>query len=130
MAKTIIKKTTQHCVVAISGTGAETINISTELLANDYEVVSSPKVNIRAIFWAVPTGNATIARNSVTLWSLTGSDDMQFNGWNDNRENGTNIVITPPGGGGTVIVELIKVSGYGDLGHRNPLDATTTTAAP
>lgn len=121
MALTVLKKTPIHCVVAISGTGAtETINLDTTLSTTG-QTASSPKVNISAIHWSVPSGNATIARNSVSLWLMTGSREFDFNGYSDNREQGSDIVVTTPAGGGTVIIELVKVSGYGDTQHVNPL---------
>jgi hypothetical protein len=108
-------------VVAISGTGAtETIDLDTTLSTTG-QTASSPKVNISAIHWSVPSGNATIVRNSVSLWLLTGAREFDFNGYSDNREQGSNIVVTTPAGGGTVIIELVKISGYGDTQHVNPL---------
>ena len=121
MALTVLKKTPIHCVVAISGTGAtETIDLDTTLSTTG-QTASSPKVNISAIHWSVPSGNATIVRNSVSLWLLTGAREFDFNGYSDNREQGSNIVVTTPAGGGTVIIELVKISGYGDTQHVNPL---------
>lgn len=121
MALTVLKKTPIHCVVAISGTGAtETINLDTTL-STPSQTASSPVVNISAVHWSVPTGNATITRNSVQLWALTGAREFDFNGYSDNRENASNIVVVTPAGGGTVILELVKISGYGDTQHVNPL---------
>lgn len=121
MALTVLKKTPIHCVIAISGAGAtETINLDTTL-ATTSQTASSPVVNISAIHWSVPVGNATITRNSVPLWIMTGSREFDFNGYSDNRENTSNIVVVTPAGGGTVILEVVKISGYGDTQHVNPL---------
>jgi len=121
MAITVLKKTPIHVVVAVSGTSAsETINLSSTL-ATASQTASSPVVNISAIHWSVPSGNATITRNSVSLWLLTGAEDFDFNGYSDNRENTSNIIVTTPAGGGTVIIEMVKISGYGDAQHVNPL---------
>jgi hypothetical protein len=121
MALTVLKKTPIHCVIAISGAGAtETINLDTTL-ATTSQTASSPVVNISAIHWSVPVGNATITRNSVPLWIMTGSREFDFNGYSDNRENTSNIVVATPAGGGTVIIEVVKISGYGDTQHVNPL---------
>jgi len=121
MALTVLKKTPIHCVIAISGAGAtETINLDTTL-ATTSQTASSPVVNISAIHWSVPVGNATITRNSVPLWIMTGSREFDFNGYSDNRENTSNIVVATPAGGGTVILEVVKISGYGDTQHVNPL---------
>jgi hypothetical protein len=108
-------------VIAISGANAaETINLSSTL-ATASQTASSPVVNISAIHWSVPSGNALIQRNSNSLWLLTGAREFDFNGYSDNRENSSNIIVTLPAGGGTVIVEVVKISGYGDAQHINPL---------
>lgn len=83
------------------------------------QFASTPIVNISSISWSVPVGNATITRNSELLWSLTGSYHFDFNGFSDNRQNGNDIVVVTPAGGGTVILELVKVSGYSDTQHLN-----------
>ncbi len=106
MALTVLKKTPIHCVIAVSGAGAsETIDLSTTL-ATTSQTASSPVANISAIHWSVPSGNASITRNSVSLWLLTGAREFDFNGFSDNRENTSNIVVTTPAGGGTVIIEV------------------------
>ena len=123
MALTVLKKTPIHCVIAVSGANVtETINLDTTLSTTG-QTAASPKVNIAAIHWSVPGGNhATIVRNSVTLWEIAGSYEFDFNGFSDNREQGSNIVVTTPSGHvSTIIIELVKVSGYGDTQHVNPL---------
>lgn len=81
----------------------------------------SPVVNITGITWAVGASDetATITRNSVVTWTLSGSDDLNFSGWTDNRENTSDIVVATPTNGATVIVELTKVGGYSDAQHLN-----------
>jgi hypothetical protein len=120
---TVLKKTPNHCVVAISGDAAETINLATTLNLVT-ETPASPKVDIVGITWSVPVGEATVARNTQTLWELTLSNSMRFNGWNDTRHNGSDIVVTLPGGGGTVVLELMKASGYGRAQHPYPVVVT------
>lgn len=121
MALTVLKNTPIHAVVAVSGaSAAETIDLATTI-KTAAQTAGTPVVNISAIHWSVPSGNALIARNSNTLWLLTGAREFDFNGYSDNRENGSNIVVTLPAGGGTVIIEMVKISGYGDTQHVNPL---------
>lgn len=121
MAIQILKNTPIHAVIAITGAAAsETINLSTTLAITG-QTAATPLVDIKHIHWSVPVGVATIVRNSVTLWNVTGAYNLDFCGFTDNREHGSNIVITLPAGGGTVIVELMKISGYGDSQHINPL---------
>ena len=122
MAKTILKNTPIHSVVKIHGAGTETITLATDLLYTN-QTASTPKVNISAIHWSVPgTTEATITRNSVVHWRLVGAFSHSFNGFSDISENTSNIVITIPAGGGSVILELLKVDGYGNTQHRNPAD--------
>jgi hypothetical protein len=48
---------------------------------------------------------------------------MEFMGWSDNEENGSDIVVDFSSGTGAVVIELAKVSGYGPQQHQNaPLD--------
>lgn len=81
----------------------------------------NPTVNISGIHWAMAASNeyATVTRNSAVLWSLSGSNDLEFNGWSDNRANTDDIVVVTPATGGTVILELTKISGYLDTQHLN-----------
>lgn len=121
MAITVLKNTPIHAVVAVSGSSAtETINLATTI-KTAAQTAGSPVVNIKSIHWSVPAGNATITRNSVQLWAVTGAYTHDFHGFSDNRENTSNIVVATPVGGGTVIIELVKISGYGDTQHVNPL---------
>jgi hypothetical protein len=121
MAITVLKNTPIHVVVAVSGANAtEDINLLTTI-KTAAQTAGTPVVNISAIHWSVPAGNATITRNSVPLWLMTGSREFEFNGFADNRENTSNIQVAIPAGGGTVIIELVKISGYGDTQHVNPL---------
>lgn len=134
MALTIIKNTPIHVVVAITGGGETTTVNLNETLKTSMQVPTTPVVNIGAIHWSIPSGNATIARNSITLWTLSLSDYLGFDGFSDNRENTSNIIVTLPESGGTVILELLKISGYGDSQHLNQAydvtPTTTTTEAP
>jgi hypothetical protein len=47
---------------------------------------------------------------------------MEFMGWSDNEENGSDIVVDFTGGQGAVVLELAKVSGYGSQQHQNQGD--------
>lgn len=119
MALTVLKNTPIHVVVAVSGAGAsETIDLTTTI-KTVVQVAGTPVVHIKGIKWSVPSGNATITRNGNVLWSLTGAYSHEFHGFADNREPSSNIAVVTPAGGGTVILELMKISGYGDTQHLN-----------
>lgn len=120
MAKAILKKTPIHCVVKISAASTETITLGTDLLHTN-ETATTPRVNIAGIYWSVASGQATITRNGTQLYALSGSYEFEFNGFTDSSEQTSDIVITVPAGGGVVIVELVKVGGYGNEQHRNQL---------
>jgi hypothetical protein len=127
MAIDILKNTPIHTVVAVYGAGSETINLSTTL-PTSLQTPSTPVVHIRGIYWSIPSGEATIARNSIVLWEMTFAQNLEFAGlFTDNRQPTSDIVVTIPAGGGTVILELMKISGYGDSQHINPLPFPTTT---
>lgn len=111
---TILKLTNISAVCSISGTGAATIALATDLLKAG-ETAATPKVDIKAIWGACVSGTGnTIVRNSHTLWDLTNIPfHFQFDGWNDNRDRTSDIVVTLGASGGTIILELIKKDGYG-----------------
>jgi hypothetical protein len=120
--KAVLKLTQVHGVVKVRGTGSATIALATDLKKTS-ESQSSPKANIRTLHWALEVGTtATIARNSVVLYHLSGSGKMEFMGWSDNEENGSDIVVDFTGGQGAVVLELAKISGYGSQQHQNQGD--------
>lgn len=118
---TVLKNTPTHAVVKVWGTaGAATITLATDLkLAN--QTATTPVVNITGIVAAcVATSGNTIVRNSNVLWNLPQFFKWRSEGWADNQDNTSNIVVTLGTGGGTIVLELAKNSGYGDTAH-NPL---------
>lgn len=120
--KAVLKLTQIHGVVKVRGTGSATIALATDLKKST-ETQSSPKVNIRTIHWSLTAGDtATVTRNGQTLYYLSGSGKMEFHGWSDNEENGSDIVVDFSSGNGAVVLELAKVSGYGSQQHQNQGD--------
>ena len=120
--KAVLKLTQVHGVVKVRGTGSATIALATDLKKAS-ETQSSPKANIRTIHWAMSNGDtATITRNSVTIYYLSGTGKMEFLGWSDNEENGSDIVVNFASGTGSVVLELAKISGYGSQQHQNQGD--------
>ena len=122
MAIAIIKNAPIHAVAVVtnSAAGSETITLS-NLAITGRQTAGTPLVNIRALHFSVPSGQtATITRNGVLLWTLTNSSVIKFDGFSDSRENGSNIVITTTGAA-SVVIELAKVSGFGDTQHINAI---------
>jgi hypothetical protein len=120
--KAVLKLTQVHGVVKVRGTGSATIALATDLKKTS-ETQATPLVNIRTLHWALEVGTtATIARNSEVLYYLSGTGKMEFMGWSDNEENGSDIVVDFTGGQGAVVLELAKVSGYGSQQHQNQGD--------
>jgi hypothetical protein len=120
--KAVLKLTQVHGVVKVRGTGNATIALATDLKKST-ETQSSPKANIRTIHWACSVGTtATVTRNSQVLYYLSGTGKMEFMGWSDNEENGSDIVVDFSSGTGAVVLELAKVSGYGPQQHQNQGD--------
>ena len=122
MAVTVdtLKLTQTHGVVAVRGTAATgTIALATPLKKST-ETQSSPAVNIKGIQWTLSSGaSAQVTRNSKVLYELQVNGHMDFYGFTDDDENGSDIAVVIAGGnGGTVIVECAKVSGYGSQQHQ------------
>ena len=127
MAVTVntLKLTQVEGVVSVRGTAATgTIDISSTLKKSS-ETQSSPTVNIKGLTWALSSGaSAKVQRNSVVLYELMESGNIDMYGYSDNSENTSDIEVVIAGGaGGTVIVDCAKISGYGSQQHQNaPLD--------
>ena len=127
MAVTVntLKLTQVQGVVSVRGTAATgTIDISSTLKKSS-ETQSSPTVNIKGLTWALSSGaSAKVQRNSVVLYELMESGNIDMYGYSDNSENTSDIeVVIAAGAGGTVIVDCAKISGYGSQQHQNaPLD--------
>jgi hypothetical protein len=120
--KAILKLTQVHGVAKVRGTGSATIALATDLKKST-ETQSSPLVNIRTIHWALSAGStATVTRNSQILYYLSGTGKMEFLGWSDNEEHGSDIVVDFSSGTGAVVLELAKVSGYGPQQHQDQGD--------
>ena len=127
MAVTVntLKLTQVQGVVSVRGTAATgTIDISSTLKKSS-ETQSSPTVNIKGLTWALSSGaSAKVQRNSVVLYELMESGNIDMYGYSDHSENTSDIEVVIAGGaGGTVIVDCAKISGYGSQQHQNaPLD--------
>lgn len=120
----VLKLTQVHGVVKVRGTGAGTIALATTLKKST-ETVATPTVHIKSIYVSLASGTAaTVVRNGKTLWTLNdqGCGFLDFAGWSDNEESTSDIVVTFTGGDGTVVLELMKVSGYGPQQHQDQGD--------
>jgi hypothetical protein len=124
----VLKLTQVHGVVKVRGSAGDTGTITlATILKKSGETASTPTANIKTIYWSLGTGcAATISRNSTTLWTLNdqGSGYLDFAGFADNEFNTNDVVIAFTGtAAGTIVVELAKVSGYGNEQHQiAPLD--------
>lgn len=121
-----LKLTQVQGVTAVSEDGntpaAQTIRLENELKKST-ESVSSPAVDISAIYWTLGDGaTATITRDSVLLHTLHLSGKLEFYGFSDNRGNDADIVVAVTGGAGTVIVQTAKIAGYGPQQHQDQGD--------
>ena len=109
----------------------------------EFEWGEKPKARVKEGVYSEPMSGTKVASHTLhgvgglmliigvfTGWIAIVFDDMvsagpfglkvSFNGFSDNTLNTYDIVVTIPAEGGTVILELLKVSGYGNTQHRNP----------
>ena len=119
VTKTVIQNSNSRTTIKIVGTAAA--DTSTITLASDLaftagngtvQTVASPKVNISKIFHSTG-GNITLVRNTTTVENLFGT--YQQTDYSLAEANDQNIVVTFNTTGGTIILELVKVSGFGDV---------------
>lgn len=117
---TVLKLTQVQGVVKVHGQNSETATIAlATTLKKSTETVASPVVNIRRIYWSSDkNADITITRNGVHCWHLFGNGDLDFNGFSDNQENASDIVVEFHNGDGIVIIDCVKVSGYGPQQHQ------------
>jgi hypothetical protein len=89
-----------------------TIALATDLLCPNQTSVA-PKVNITKVWYSVSSsGDVTITRNSVAVAKLFGHDTIDC--FSLAEQNTSDVVVTfNTSAGGTIILELAKVSGYG-----------------
>jgi uncharacterized protein (AIM24 family) len=109
-----MKLTETSAIVKISGTGAETITLNTDLLSTTQTVSGTPKVGIGYLTWT--TGeNIVIARNGVTVYTLftnTGEFDLSGNGGMLDIIQGTSNLVVTITGDGVIFLTLRKIEGY------------------
>jgi len=118
---TVLKLKQVQGVVKVHGGNTDTATIAlATTLKKSTETQASPIVNIKRIQWATDkNADITITRNSVVIWDLFGTGDLDFNGYADTEENDSDIIVTFNNGDGTVIIETSKVSGYGSQQHQD-----------
>lgn len=118
---TVLKLTQVQGVVKVHGGNSDTATIAlATTLKKSTETQASPIVNIKRIQWSTDkNADITITRNSVVIWDLFGTGDLDFNGYADTEENDSDIIVTFNNGDGTVIIETSKVSGYGSQQHQD-----------
>lgn len=113
---TILKKTRQHAVVKVVGTGQVTIPLS-DLKLSD-ETLTTPKAGITYMAWATPSANIEchiiITRAGKIIYDLSGNGDWNFaqnNGFRDDDNSDGDLEINFAGDSGSLIIGLTK-SGY------------------
>jgi hypothetical protein len=118
---TVLKLTQVQGVVKVHGQNSETATIAlATTLKKSTETVASPVVNIRRIYWSADkNAEIIILRNGVHCWHLFGNGDLDFNGFSDNQENASDIVVEFHNGDSIVIIDCVKVSGYGPQQHQD-----------
>lgn len=120
LIKTILKKTRQHAVVELVGEGSSTIDLAADLKLTDetFRGYANCNVHINGVMFTVSdTLPTTITRNSSNVLVLLGSDNWSFSqqmGFALTQNNTSNIAVTVPGMGGTVVLSLSKVAGYAE----------------
>jgi hypothetical protein len=116
MAQTILKNVPVQAVVSV--TSNQTVTLAS-LAIPVLQTALNPVVNIKALHFSIPNAQtATITRNGVLLWTLANSQSLKFDGFVDIRGNTSDIVVAFSGTG-TVVIEMIKVSGFGGTQHVN-----------
>jgi hypothetical protein len=117
MAKTVLKNTNNEAVVKITGIGAETIDLQTDILAATQALAGETQtVNIVGIqFTGLATSTITIVRGGTTVTSLSseGHDYIELGaGYSETIGNTSDIVVTIGTANAQAYITLRKVGGY------------------
>ena len=114
--KQVISKSGSRAVVKITNNisgaadDAATITLATDILGNGQSVQGTPTANITKIWYSAPSSSyVEIKRNSVIVATLYGHDTISEFGFS---ENNTSDIVVNLKAGGTVIIEIAKLSGY------------------
>lgn len=120
--KVAIQKSNTRCtfkITSATATGADTatISLTTDMAFTDgsgnVQAIASPKADICRVTYSAPSsGYVNITRNGKSIATLFGHDSLAGHLWSE--ENGSDVVVTFSGGG-TLLIELVKVEGYGPV---------------
>lgn len=125
MSKVNLVLNSQRAVVRCTGAAVHVISMAS-IASPRQTTPTAPKASISKINWTVPTGaTAKIERNGVLLYDFpVGSwGEFDFHGFNDSEQNDQSVTITITGTA-MVLLELVKVSGWGDEQHANQNEAS------
>lgn len=108
-----IKKTTTTAVVKFVGDGTATVNLSSDLFAQNQGLSGDPvKVHISGVLFSTQTtNNVKVTRNSIDVLSVYGNGDWNIDGFSLTEQEASNISVNL-GSGGSLVLELKKVLGY------------------
>ncbi|NBO99995.1 MAG: hypothetical protein EBU90_07670 [Proteobacteria bacterium] len=119
ITKTVIKKVRQQAIIRFIGDGTSNVDSNVDIALSDetFEGYANVNVNINSIiFTNGSTANPiTITRNGSTVLQLFGNDNWSFaqmNGFVLTDNNNSNISVTIPSPGGTVLLGVTKAKGY------------------
>lgn len=119
ITKTVVKKVRQQAFIKLVGDGTAVIDSNADIALADetFEGYSNCNVNINSIYFTngSTTTPITVNRNSAVVLQLFGNDNWayaQMSGFILAENNNSNISITIPSPGGTVIIGVSKVKGY------------------
>lgn len=122
VTKTILKKARQQAVIKFVGDGQANVDLNADLIMSDETFLgyANCNVNINSVIYT--SSDATYAPilvkrpfTGANVLILAGSDNWTLSqnyGFTDSVNSQSNINITLPPGGGTLILGLTKRNGY------------------
>lgn len=114
--KTIISNSNTRTVVKVASAtaaGADTATITLAGIAMSGQNTSSPKANITKIWYSTQAASyITLTRNGVIVATLYGQGVLEGFGFAENNSSDIDVAFNA---GGTVIVELAKLTGYSSM---------------
>ena len=120
VTKTILKRVRQQAIIKFVGDGLANVDLNADLKLADetFKGYGLSNVNINSVIWSATDSAANpilIQRNSSNIFVLFGNDNWKFSqqfGFVDTQNNSSNITVSIPSPGGTLILGLTKADGY------------------
>lgn len=117
VTKTVLKMNHIEAIVKVvsdaAGGGSATVNLATDLLKSNEDLVGTPVVNLGSMETSVQVGTeASITRNGIVIVNFFENTEQFELPWGADSQNNTSNLVVNFTGKGTIYMRLLKLQGY------------------